>query len=140
MGIAGINIDVGSVLNGIGSLAKDIRSAITGEISPEQKAAIQQKLLEIENQGLQAQVEVNKIEAQHASVFVSGWRPAVGWCCVLGLAYSFLIQPLCTWGATIFHYPAPPILDTGVLFQLLVGMLGLAGFRSWEKKEGVAKT
>jgi len=137
--IAGINIDVGSVLGGIGSLAKDIRSAITGEISPEQKAEIQQKLLEIENQGLQAQIEVNKIEAQNASVFVSGWRPAVGWCCVMGLAYSFLIQPLCTWAASFWSLPAPPPLDMSVLFQLLVGMLGLAGFRSWEKAQSVAR-
>jgi len=138
MGIAGINIDVGSVLTGIGTLAKDIRSAITGEISPEQKSAIEMKLLEIENQGLLAQTEINKVEAANASVFVSGWRPAVGWCCVLGLAYSFLIQPLCTWGAAIAKFPAPPALDMSVLFQLLVGMLGLAGMRSWEKKEGVA--
>jgi len=139
MSITGINIDVGSALTGIGKLAKDIRSAITGEISAEQKIAIEMKLLEIENQGLRAQTEINKIEAANASVFVSGWRPAVGWCCVFGLAYSFMIQPLCTWASSIARFPAPPALDMSVLFQLLVGMLGLAGMRSWEKKEGVAK-
>lgn len=137
--IPGINIDVGSVLSGIGSLAKDIRSAITGKMSPEEQSAIEQKLLAIEHQGLLAQTEVNKIEAASASVFVSGWRPAVGWCCVLGLAYAFLIQPLCAWAAAIGQFPAPPPLDLGVLMQLLVGMLGLAGFRSWEKQKGVAR-
>lgn len=139
MGIAGINIDVGSVLGGIGTLAKDIRSAITGDINPEKKAEIEMKLLEIENQQLLAQTEINKVEAASASLFVSGWRPAVGWCCVLGLVYAFLIQPLCTWAASIWKFATPPLLDMSVLFQLLVGMLGLAGFRSWEKKEGVAR-
>jgi hypothetical protein len=80
--INGINIDgnlIGSALSGIGSLAKDIRQAITGEVSADQKAAIEAKLLEIENQGLMAQIEVNKIEAANASTFVSGWRPGAGW-------------------------------------------------------------
>ena len=140
--ISGINIDgnlIGAALNGIGELAKDIRSAITGDISPEKKADIQTKLLEIENQQLMAQIEVNKIEATNKSTFVSGWRPAVGWSCTIGLFYSFIVQPLGVWLSGVMEWKAaPPILDMGVLFQLLVGLLGLATLRTFEKAKEVA--
>ena len=80
--ISGINIDgnlIGSALGGIGKLAKDIRQAVTGEINPEKRAEIEAQLLEIENQGLQAQIELNKIEAQNASVlFRAGGQRQVG--------------------------------------------------------------
>jgi len=136
--ISGINIDgnlIGSALGGIGKLAKDIRQAVTGEISPEKRAEIEAQLLEIENQGLQAQIELNKIEAQSASVFVSGWRPAAGWVCVLGLFYTFLLQPLLAWATS----SKPPEIDTTLLIQLLFGMLGLAGIRTYEKGKGIAR-
>ena len=136
--ISGINIDgnlIGSALGGIGKLAKDIRQAVTGEISPEKRAEIETHLLEIENQGLQAQIELNKIEAQNASVFVSGWRPAAGWVCVLGLFYTFLLQPLLAWATS----SKPPEIDTTLLIQLLFGMLGLAGIRTYEKGKGIAR-
>jgi len=136
--ISGINIDgnlIGSALGGIGKLAKDIRQAVTGEISPEKRAEIEVQLLEIENQGLQAQIELNKIEAQSASVFVSGWRPAAGWVCVLGLFYTFLLQPLLAWATS----SKPPEIDTTLLIQLLFGMLGLAGIRTYEKGKGIAR-
>ena len=136
--ISGINIDgnlIGSALGGIGKLAKDIRQAVTGEISPEKRAEIEAQLLEIENQGLQAQIELNKIEAQNASVFVSGWRPAAGWVCVLGLFYTFLLQPLLAWATS----SKPPEIDTTLLIQLLFGMLGLAGIRTYEKGKGIAR-
>jgi hypothetical protein len=140
--ISGITIDgnlIGSALTGIGNLAKDIRQAITGEMSAEQKGAIQTKLLEIENQGLMAQIEVNKIEAASTSVFVSGARPAAMWTCVCGLFYTFILQPLLSWASLIWKYPEPPQIDTGLLIQLLMGMLGLAALRTYEKKEGVAR-
>jgi len=139
--INGITIDgnlIGSALSGIGNLAKDIRQAITGELNAEQKAAIETKLLEIENQGLMAQIEVNKIEAGNTSTFVSGWRPGAGWVCVLGLFYTFLLQPMFAWIALLYQAAVPPIIDTGLLIQLLFGMLGLAGIRAWEKTKDVA--
>jgi hypothetical protein len=139
--INGINIDgnlIGSALSGIGSLAKDIRQAITGEVSADQKAAIEAKLLEIENQGLMAQIEVNKIEAANASTFVSGWRPGAGWVCVVGLSYTFILQPLLAWAALLLKEPVPPVIDMGLLMQLLFGMLGLAGIRAWEKGKDIA--
>ena len=85
------------------------------------------------------QLEVNKVEAASASAFTSGWRPGVGWVGVLGLFYSFLIQPLLSWVSSIKHVPSPPPLDMTVLFTLLGGILGLGGMRTAEKIQGVSK-
>lgn len=87
-----------------------------------------------------AQINVNNTEAQSTSLFVSGWRPAVGWVSVIGLAYTFLAQPLLTWASTTYGVLPPPPLDTGTLITLLGGMLGLSGLRSTEKIKGVARS
>jgi len=84
------------------------------------------------------QIEVNKIEAQSPSLFKSGWRPAVGWTCVFGLVYQFVLYPFLTWASSIWGIPTPPLLDTGLLMTLLGGLLGLGGFRTFEKIKGVA--
>jgi len=85
------------------------------------------------------QMEVNKAEAQHQSIFVAGWRPAVGWVCAAALAYQYLAVPLLSWGfaARGLHLPPLPTLD-GSLWELLTGMLGLGVLRSFEKARGVA--
>jgi hypothetical protein len=84
------------------------------------------------------QMEINKEEAKNPSLFVSGWRPAVGWTCVTGLIYTFLVHPILTWISTNFGILAPPAIETGVLITLLMGMLGMAGIRGAEKVKGVA--
>jgi hypothetical protein len=93
-----------------------------------------------------AQVDVNKIEAENPNLFVSGWRPAVGWVGVLGLAYQFLGYPLMQWcwafGQGVDIIPKgltpPPDLQTDQLMVLLSGLLGFGGMRSFEKSKGVA--
>lgn len=87
-----------------------------------------------------AQIDVNKAEAESGSLFVSGWRPAVGWVCVSGLAYTFLGRPMIAWATGIVSpsTPMPPTLDLGDLMTLLMGMLGLGGYRTYEKLRGVA--
>ena len=116
---------------------------------PGQKAAAQLELLKLQQAGefktleadLQlalAQTEINKVEAASADPFKSGWRPAAGWVCVLGLAYQFLLQPLLAWGSTIHGFAAPPVLQLGDLYGLLFGMLGLGAYRSVERVKGKA--
>lgn len=93
------------------------------------------------------QMEVNKVEAAHASIFVAGWRPAVGWVCVCGLAYQFLAYPMLiwcwalmqAWGWVPTTQAPPPMLEAEGLWVLLTGMLGIAGARTFEKFKGVAK-
>lgn len=84
------------------------------------------------------QVEVNKIEAASAGIYKGGWRPAVGWICVAGLAYTYVVQPLLAWFSAAQGIDVPPTLDLGDLFVLLLGMLGLGGMRSFERVRGKA--
>jgi len=85
-----------------------------------------------------AQIEVNKIEASTGDRYIGGWRPGAGWVCVIGLAYTFLAQPLLSWLALVQEWPVPPAIDTEALMILLGGMLGLSGLRTAEKVKGVA--
>jgi hypothetical protein len=87
-----------------------------------------------------AQLEVNKKEAEHASWFVSGWRPATGWVCVLGMACNFLLIPMANFALALAESKiVVPVLDLAVMMPVLLGMLGLGGLRSYEKKHEVAR-
>jgi hypothetical protein len=110
----------------------------------ERKLALEEK--KIDQATDLAQVDINKIEAASTSVFVSGWRPAVGWVGVAGLAYQFLGYPLMQWvwafGQGVDLIPkglaAPPDLQVEQLMTLLAGLLGFGGMRSFEKSKGIA--
>jgi hypothetical protein len=88
-----------------------------------------------------AQVEVNKAEAQHKSIFVAGWRPMVGWTCAVALAYHFVLAPLILFGVGISGVEIPdlPAFDMDSLMTVLLGMLGLGGLRTYEKQKGLTK-
>ncbi|UCG19260.1 MAG: hypothetical protein JSU84_03365 [Thiotrichales bacterium] len=85
------------------------------------------------------QIEINKVEAQHSSVFVSGWRPAVGWICAAALGYEFIAMPLFAWASLNFGWQSPPHLVMDGLMELVLAMLGVAGLRTFEKYKGVAR-
>lgn len=100
------------------------------------------KLLSANDQG---QIEINKEEAKSHSLFVSGWRPFVGWTCAVGVAWAFVLKPFLDWFVSLLSrfYPTlvgftSPVLNTGELMSLLLGLLGMGGFRMMEKKWGVA--
>lgn len=84
------------------------------------------------------QMEINKAEAT-TDLFRGGWRPAVGWTCVAGLVYQFLVMPILPWVVTIAGGTVPPLpaIDNNTLMTLLIGMLGLGGMRSFEKVKGL---
>jgi hypothetical protein len=84
------------------------------------------------------QLEVNKIEAGHRSVFVAGWRSFIGWVCGLGLLYSSMIEPIMRFVAAMNGYTGEfPEIDTTLTMQVLLGMLGLVAARTHEKVKGV---
>lgn len=91
---------------------------------------------------VQGQLEINKQEAQHSSIFVAGWRPGIGWICGAALGWNFIIQPIGSWAAFIsgVDLAGMPTLDTGELTTILLGMLGLGGLRTYEKRLGVARS
>ena len=81
-----------------------------------------------------AQIEVNKVEANSNSLFVSGWRPFVGWTCGVALCYHFVLQPFLLFMFHSFGYQVDlPIFDMSSLMTVLLGLLGLGGMRSFEK-------
>jgi hypothetical protein len=85
-----------------------------------------------------AQIDLNKQEAAHQSMFVAGWRPFVGWTCGIALAYHFLIAPLLGFVLVLYDINTPmPEFEFSQLSTILMGMLGLGGLRSYEKLKGV---
>ena len=105
----------------------------------EEKSKAKLKLLQLDQDGKLAQLTVNKEEAKHSSIFVAGWRPAVGWICAASLGYVAIVDPLIH---TIGYYSGfdmsnVPEINTTITMQVLLGMLGLAGARTYEKQKGV---
>lgn len=86
-----------------------------------------------------AQLEINAKEAAHPSVWVSGWRPFVGWTCGLGLAYQSIIHNILEWVSTAYQLPIPPKPDTETLIYVLSALLGVGALRTYEKKTGLVK-
>jgi hypothetical protein len=134
-------LGIGSVIESVGKVAGDL---ITTD-KERMEMALREK--EIDQRTDLAQIGVNNTEAQHTSVFVAGWRPAIGWVGAAAMAYQFLLYPLLTWGWALAqangHLPAgmqpPPMLDADALWVILSGILGIAGMRSFEKTKGVAR-
>lgn len=117
---------------------------------PAQRDIAKLKLLELQQSGelavlaaetqlAKGQIDVNAVEAASTSLFVSGWRPAVGWVCVLGFAMQFVVAPTATWATGLLGSTATfPSLDLSTMLPLLFGMLGLGGLRTAEKIKSVA--
>lgn len=92
------------------------------------------------HESLMGQLEINKEEAKHRSVFIAGWRPFVGWTCGLALLYHYLIQPILIFAFTAYGITIDlPEFDMASLLTVLMGMLGLGGLRTFEKFKGVTK-
>jgi hypothetical protein len=87
-----------------------------------------------------SQLEVNREEARSGRLFIAGWRPFIGWVCGIALLYTYLAAPLASYVGFVSGHPIPklPTLDDK-LFELMLGMLGMAGLRSVEKIKGAAR-
>lgn len=141
---------------GIPSAVTSVSNLINGILdravpNPVQKMQIQAQIAQAERDqdlkqlgliydNLNAQLEVNKAEASSSSVFTSGWRPAIGWTCALSLFYQYFLSPIVVWGSNLVGHPLPmpPSLDS-MLWELMFGMLGLGGLRTYEKVKGVSR-
>lgn len=86
-----------------------------------------------------AQINVNLEEAKSSSLFVSGWRPAVGWICGSALGYVAIVEPIARFICQVgFNYTgAFPVIDTNLTMQVLIGLLGIGAYRSYDKVKGV---
>lgn len=131
---------------GIGSLI-EIGVSLIERVwpDPSKQAEELRKLKELEQKGnlaeldayvksLTGQLDINKAEAQHPSTFVAGWRPWVGWVGGFSLAYAGILEPLLRFIAMMFGYTGEfPEIDTAMTVQILMGMLGVSGMRTYEK-------
>lgn len=136
---------------GIGSILKDLISPVTNIIEEVviDKDKVREINLEIEkladqadaryHEELMGQIEVNKVEANHASIFVAGWRPFIGWTGGVGLAYSFVLAPFIEFIARANGYTQEmPVPDATQLMMLVTSMLGVGAMRSYDKNHGTA--
>lgn len=140
MGFAGA---IGSIF---GAAAKEPIEAIGGVIdelytSKEEKLSHEEAKIRLLQRPMLSQMAVNQVEAQHRSIFVAGWRPAVGWICASALAYIWLLRNLFSDVSVALGYGPMPALDIGAadVTALLGPLLGIATLRTSEKITGKAK-
>ena len=124
----------------LGGLISGLLGPVLDKVVPDVNARkeAKEKLAHLEVSGdleqLKSQMAVNLAEAQHESVWVSGWRPGVGWVCAVGLLYTSLLEPYAMW-----LFDGLPRVNDTLLMTVLLGMLGLTGARTVEKIKGVSK-
>lgn len=117
---------------GIGDAANGIANVIDKFVeTPEEKNAAKVVLTKIAQRPHEWQAEINKIEASHRTIFVAGWRPAIGWICALGLFWGWIVGPI-----LVFAFPgrALPEINTAEALTLVTSLLGLGVLRTYEKK------
>lgn len=128
-----------------GPVATVIKDVIDKQVVD--KNAAQTAKLEIDKALIQAaisenagQLEINKLEAQNPNLFVSGWRPGIGWACGFVLVSNYIISPFLTWGTHLFDItiPAYPIIDGANFTPILLAMLGMGGLRTFDKYVGTS--
>ena len=134
-------LGIGTVIESVGKVAGDLITTDKERMQLELEGRKLDQAIDL------AQIEVNKTEAAHSSVFVAGWRPAIGWIGAAAMAYQFLLYPMMLWVWTYLQgmgwipkeLTPPPVLDADQLWVILSGILGIAGMRSFEKTKGVAR-
>lgn len=128
---------MGIDVTGIGSVA-DLANTVIGKIWPD-KSEQEKQQLAAAVMVIQGQLDINKAEASNPSLFVSGWRPFIGWCCGAACVWNWLGLPVAKFTMAALGHPiniSPA--DLSEMLPILIGMLGLGGLRTAEKINGVA--
>lgn len=128
------------------SAAMELGTSVINKIWPDpvKQAEEQRKLQELAQKGdleslnaqvkiLVGQMEINKVEAAHKSIFVAGWRPFIGWVCGVGLAYNVILSPILDIWLNV------PEVNPDLLYPVLLGLLGLGTMRTFEKTKRVSR-
>jgi|TARA_E500000318_G_scaffold98481_1_gene99837 hypothetical protein len=124
----------GKTIEAVGNIVDELYTS--EEERQQAKLAIQK----VEAKLKEKQLDINKAEATHRSIFVSGWRPFLGWISGLSIGYVYLFQPILDMILQMFQVQVDWVqLDLGQLMPLVLGMLGLGGLRSFEKAKGLTK-
>jgi hypothetical protein len=140
-------IIIGGIVEAVGKIADDLITSDKERLDAEiELQRIGVDYARIDADLIAGQQKTNQVEAQSTSLFVAGWRPAIGWVGAASMAYQFLLYPMLIWAWAAMQsrnwippeLSPPPMLDTDALWVILSGMLGIAGMRSVEKVKGVA--
>ena len=124
----------GDTITAVGNVIDDMH------FSGEEKEKLKLQMKEIDAKLKEKQLDINKAEASHRSVFVSGWRPFLGWVSGLSIGYVYLFQPILDMILQMFQVQVDWVqLDLGQLMPLVLGMLGLGGLRTFEKAKNLTK-
>jgi hypothetical protein len=127
---------INSVMTVVNKIWPDQTEIQKAQLTAQLQAAV------LESDLAKAQIKVNEVEAANSKLFVSGWRPFVGWACGMAFVWAYVAQPVVTWVAVVmFHQTLPslPALDMGNLLAILTGMLGFGSLRTYEKIKGITK-
>lgn len=121
-------------ISAVSELATTVVSRIWPDKTEEEKAKLAAALTIV-----QGQLDANKAEASSPNAFTSGWRPGIGWVCATALFFQYIARPCLLWYGVVSGHQWPPLpgIDDN-LWQLMLGMLGLGGLRTYEKTKGVA--
>ena len=121
----------------IGEMANGVASAIDRFVeTDEEKAAAQLLLMKVQQEPDKWQAEINKIEAGHRSMFVAGWRPAIGWICATALFWGWIVGPTVQF---FYANKTLPGIELGQAISLIMALLGMGALRSYEKKHSLTK-
>jgi len=123
---------------GVGAVA-NLATAVIGRLWPD-KSESERAQMAAALTIVQGQLDANRAEAASPSAFTSGWRPAIGWVCGAALGMQYIARPLVAWVGIVTGHPLPelPGIDDN-LWELMLGLLGLGGLRTFEKTRGVAR-
>ncbi len=121
-----------AAVSGVTAVGNVLDSLFT---SKDEKLSHEEVRIRLAQQPDLAQIELNKVEAQHRNMFVAGWRPFIGWVCGVGLINMFLINPWIQWVTT----KPGPNLPKDIIMELVFALLGLGTLRTIEKIQGRAK-
>ena len=136
-----LGIIQGLLGGGQGGALKTI-SKVIDDLHTSDEERLDKKILmqRIKQKLAEKQINVNAKEAGHRSIFVSGWRPFIGWCGGFALAFEFILSPGIEWYSKFagLNLTAPEI-QTGPLLAIVTSMLGVASLRSFEKAKGLTK-
>lgn len=133
------------MLNIISSLVTPVSGLLDKFIEDkDQKALLAHEIATIAekqaNEQAKAQIQLNAVEAAHTSLFVAGWRPAVGWVCALAMLLNFILIPFINLGLEFAELELTiNLIEMDTMMPVLLGMLGLGGMRTAEKIKGVQR-
>jgi hypothetical protein len=110
----------------------------------DQKARLAHDLATMADQHAQelakGQLAINLSESKHQSLFISGWRPALGWVAVMGMAGNYITIPFTNFVLALLKIDITiPLISLETMMPIVMGMLGLGGLRTFEKHKGVHK-